>query len=74
MGTQNHLAELTGGLAEEKLYPEGEIRADKKPDEIIGKSPALRWLLNEVETVAPTESAVLICGETGTGKELARAP
>jgi len=39
-------------------------------DEIVGKSAALRWLLHQVETVAPTESTVLICGETGTGKEL----
>jgi hypothetical protein len=30
MGTQNRLAELNGDLAEEKLYPEGEIRADKR--------------------------------------------
>jgi formate hydrogenlyase transcriptional activator len=70
MGTQNRLAGLNGGLAEEKLYPEGEIRADKKLDDFVGKSAALRRLLNQVETVAPTESTVLICGETGTGKEL----
>ena len=50
--------------------PKGKIRADKKLDEIVGKSAALRLLLNQVETVAPTESTVLICGETGTGKEL----
>jgi formate hydrogenlyase transcriptional activator len=37
---------------------------------IVGKSAALRLLLNQVQTVAPTESTVLICGETGTGKEL----
>jgi formate hydrogenlyase transcriptional activator len=70
MGTQNRLAELDGDLAEERLYPEAEIRADAKLDEIVGKSAALRLLLNQVETVAPTESTVLICGETGTGKEL----
>jgi formate hydrogenlyase transcriptional activator len=70
MGTQNHLAELSGDLVEEKLYLEGEICADKKFDEIVGKSAALRRLLNQVETVAPTESTVLIYGETGTGKEL----
>jgi formate hydrogenlyase transcriptional activator len=68
MGTQNHLAELNGDRAEEKLYLEG--HADKELDEIVGKSIALRLLLNQVETVAPTESTVLICGETGTGKEL----
>src|SRR5579864_7224969 len=70
MGTQTFLGELNGDLAQEKLYPEGEFRADKKLDEIVGKSAALRWLLHQVETVAPTESTVLIYGETGTGKEL----
>src|SRR3984893_3791955 len=70
MGTQTFLGELNGDLAQEKLYPEGEIRADMNFDEIVGKSAALRWLLHQVETVAPTESTVLICGETGTGKEL----
>jgi formate hydrogenlyase transcriptional activator len=39
-------------------------------DEIVGSSPALRRVLHEVEMVAPTESTVLVCGETGTGKEL----
>jgi formate hydrogenlyase transcriptional activator len=39
-------------------------------DEIIGKSPALEFVLAEVERVAPTDSTVLILGETGTGKEL----
>jgi formate hydrogenlyase transcriptional activator len=70
MGTQNRLAELNGDLGAEKLYPEGEIRGNANFDEIVGKSTALRRLLNQVETVAPTESTVLICGETGTGKEL----
>src|ERR1700680_3687955 len=70
MGTQNHLAELNGDLAQERLYPEGEIREDRKFDEIVGNSAPVRWLLNQVETVASTESTVLIYGETGTGKEL----
>jgi formate hydrogenlyase transcriptional activator len=39
-------------------------------DEIIGNSPALEFVLAEVERVAPTDSTVLILGETGTGKEL----
>ncbi len=39
-------------------------------EEIVGKSLALQRLLKKVETVAPTDSTVLICGETGTGKEL----
>ena len=44
--------------------------AENKFDEIIGNSPALRSVLAEVERVAPTDSTVLIQGETGTGKEL----
>ena len=38
MGIQNLLAGLNGDLAQEKLYPEGEIRADKKLDEIVGRA------------------------------------
>jgi formate hydrogenlyase transcriptional activator len=68
MGTQNQLAELNG--PSQRLYLEGEIRRDLNFDEIVGKSAALRLLLNQVQTVAPTESTVLIYGETGTGKEL----
>jgi len=70
MGTHNLLAELNGDLGQERLYPEREIRGDKNVYGIVGKSAVLRWLLNEVEIVAPTESTVLIYGETGTGKEL----
>ena len=70
MGTQNCLAELDGDLAQERVYPAGEICGGMKRVEVVGKSAALRCLLNEMETVAPTESTVLICGETGTGKEL----
>jgi formate hydrogenlyase transcriptional activator len=44
--------------------------ADRRFEEIIGKSPALEGLLEQVEHVAPTDVAVLIQGETGTGKEL----
>jgi formate hydrogenlyase transcriptional activator len=38
--------------------------------DIVGRSPALRRVLQQVETIAPTECTVLLCGETGTGKEL----
>jgi len=64
------VSELRNKLAQEKLYLEDEIRSELKFEEIVGKSEALRRVLKEVETVAPTDSTVLIYGETGTGKEL----
>jgi formate hydrogenlyase transcriptional activator len=64
------IAELKNKLAQEKLYLEDEIRSEMNFEEIVGESPLLRAVLNQVETVAPTDSAVLIQGETGTGKEL----
>jgi formate hydrogenlyase transcriptional activator len=64
------IADLKDKLAQEKLYLEDEIRSQMNFDEIVGTSPALRRVLSQVETVAPTGSAVLILGETGTGKEL----
>ena len=64
------IAELKDELAQEKLYLEDEIRGEMNFEEIIGKSAPLRRILQDVETVAPTDSTVLIYGETGTGKEL----
>jgi formate hydrogenlyase transcriptional activator len=64
------IAELKNKLAQEKLYLEDEIRSEMNFEEIVGESPLLRAVLKQVETVAPTDSAVLIQGETGTGKEL----
>jgi formate hydrogenlyase transcriptional activator len=64
------IAELKNQLAQEKLYLEDEIRSEMHFDEIVGDSPLLRAVLKQVETVAPTDSTVLIQGETGTGKEL----
>jgi formate hydrogenlyase transcriptional activator len=64
------ISELTDKLAQEKLYLEDEIRTDANFEEIIGTSKALQRVLKLVETVAPTDSTVLIYGETGTGKEL----
>ena len=64
------ITELKERLAKEKLYLEEEIRTEHNFEEIVGESAALRRVLKEVETVAPTDSTVLIRGETGTGKEL----
>jgi formate hydrogenlyase transcriptional activator len=75
IAVENALAfqEVTGikdHLAEEKQYLEAEIRLDHDFSEIIGDSPALKRVLQAVETVAATDSTVLLRGETGTGKEL----
>jgi formate hydrogenlyase transcriptional activator len=64
------IAELKEKLAEEKSYLEDEIRTTFNFDEIIGESTGLKEILAQVQTVAPTDAAVLILGETGTGKEL----
>jgi formate hydrogenlyase transcriptional activator len=61
---------LKDRLAQEKLYLEDEIRTEMNFEEIVGDSTSLRQVLQQVETVAPTDSTVLILGETGTGKEL----
>jgi formate hydrogenlyase transcriptional activator len=64
------ISELKDKLAQEKLYLEEEIRSDFNFENIVGNSPALKHVLEMVETVAPSDSTVLLLGETGTGKEL----
>ncbi|BCA55265.1 HyfR-type DNA-binding transcriptional activator [Nitrospira sp. KM1] len=64
------IADLKDKLGKEKLYLEDEIRTEYNFEEIIGESTALKKVLKQVEVVAPTDSTVLILGETGTGKEL----
>lgn len=64
------IADLKDKLKQEKLYLQDEIRSERNFEEIIGNSKALRQVLRQVETVAPSDSTVLILGETGTGKEL----
>jgi formate hydrogenlyase transcriptional activator len=65
------IAQLKNRLTEEKLYLEDEIRTELNFEEIVGESAPLKRVLAQVKTVAPTDSTVLVLGETGTGKELA---
>jgi formate hydrogenlyase transcriptional activator len=64
------ISELKDKLAQEKLYLEEEIRSDSGFERIIGKSAPLKHILELVDTVASSDSTVLLLGETGTGKEL----
>ena len=66
----NEIETLKNKLEKEKLYLEEEIRTEYNFEEIIGSSSVLKRVLQNVETVATTDSTVLIYGETGTGKEL----
>src|SRR5260221_421695 len=69
-----HLARLRRGQDcrhdEEAFDLEEPVRPEDKFEDIIGRSASLRAVLDEVKIVAPTDSTVLILGETGTGKEL----
>jgi formate hydrogenlyase transcriptional activator len=64
------ISDLKDKLAQEKLYLEEEIRSEMNFEQIVGTSPALKHVLQLVETVATSDSTVLLLGETGTGKEL----
>ena len=64
------IADLKNELAQEKLYLESEIRSEMNFADIVGNSPTIRAVLGQVEMVAPSDSTVLLLGETGTGKEL----
>jgi formate hydrogenlyase transcriptional activator len=66
----HEISELKDKLAQEKLYLEEEIRSEMNFENIIGNSPALKHVLELVETVGTSDSTVLLLGETGTGKEL----
>lgn len=66
----DHLQEAKDRLAQENLYLQSEIQTELGFEEIVGQSPALREVLNKARIVAPTDSTVLLLGETGTGKEL----
>jgi formate hydrogenlyase transcriptional activator len=64
------LAAAKDRIEEERLYLESEIRSEFNFDDIVGNSAALMKVLDQVAIVAPTDSTVLLHGETGTGKEL----
>jgi formate hydrogenlyase transcriptional activator len=64
------ISELKDKLAQEKVYLEEEFRSEMGFEQIIGNSPALKHVLQLVETAAPSDSTILLLGETGTGKEL----
>lgn len=70
MKSYEEITELKARLEKENVYLQEEIRTDHNFEEITGNSPALLAVLRKVEQVAPTDSTVLIYGETGTGKEL----
>jgi formate hydrogenlyase transcriptional activator len=61
---------LKNRLEAENVYLQEEIRTEHRFGEIVGNSPALLEALRKVELVAPTDSTVLVVGETGSGKEL----
>jgi formate hydrogenlyase transcriptional activator len=58
------------GLEDDQFYLEPEISSEHCFEGIIGKSPAIKKVLEQVAIVAPTDATVLLHGETGTGKEL----
>ena len=70
MNAYEEIASLKARLEAENVYLKEEIRTEHNFQEIVGNSPALLSALRKVEQIAPTDSTVLILGETGTGKEL----
>ncbi len=70
MKSYEEIAALKARLEKENLYLQEEISSEHNFEEIVGNSPALLEVLHAVAQVAPTDSTVLVYGETGTGKEL----
>ena len=64
------LRELKNQLEAENIYLQEELRRDQAFGDIVGESAAIKYVLFKIGQVAPTDSTVLITGETGTGKEL----
>jgi formate hydrogenlyase transcriptional activator len=70
MQSYQEIDSLKARLEKENIYLREELLAEHNFDEIVGNSPALLKALHAVDQVAPTDSTVLVYGETGTGKEL----
>jgi len=70
MKAYEEIASLKARLERESVYLQEEIHREHNFTELVGNSPPLLALLRQVEQVAPTDSTVLVSGETGTGKEL----
>jgi formate hydrogenlyase transcriptional activator len=70
MRAYEEIASLKARLERENVYLQEEIKTQHDFDEIVGDSPALRRVLDQVDLVARADSTVLLLGETGTGKEL----
>jgi PAS domain S-box-containing protein len=66
----DELHELKNQLEAENIYLQEELRQDQAFGDIVGQSSAIKYVLFKVSQVAPTDSTVLVMGETGTGKEL----
>jgi formate hydrogenlyase transcriptional activator len=66
----DEIAAMKEQIARENVYLKEEIRGSQQFEEIVGESKALRSVLDQVRTVATTDTTVLLLGETGTGKEL----
>src|SRR5262249_26590029 len=64
------LGKLKNQLEAENIYLQEELQEDQAFGDIVGQSAAIKYVLYKVGQVAPTDSTVLITGETGTGKEL----
>ncbi len=64
------ITELKEKLEKENVYLREEIRTETNFEDIVGESRGLKHVLQQLEIVAPTDSTVLVLGETGTGKEL----
>src|ERR1700689_4290775 len=70
MQSYQEINNLKARLENENVYLREEILTEHNFEEIVGNSPALLKALHAVSQVASTDATVLICGETGTGKEL----